>query len=765
MKLVKLFITAICIYSLQVNNATGQVWKPVPGNIMTPWAADVTPDNAWQEYPRPQMVRKDWKNLNGLWDFEISMGTNNRPLQNYTRKILVPFCVESALSGIKETIRGSQEMLYRRLFDIPENWKGKRILLHFEAVDYQTKLWIDDKYVGEHKGGYDAFTFDITDALNSTGTHNIKLVVWDPTNYGTQPVGKQSLPELVRGYRYTPTSGIWQTVWMEPVEEVSISSIKVLPDIDNSTFTVETGLKGWGYDHQLKVQAFDKGTMVASGEALPGKPVVMKISNPKLWSPDSPFLYDLKVTLVKNNSVVDEVESYFGMRKISMARDESGLMRINLNNKAIFQLGPLDQGYWPDGILLPASDDALKYDIEYLKKIGCNMARVHIKVHPERWYFHCDKLGLLVWQDMVSPWSRYSRSEVGGAAAWEAEWEKIMDQLYNHPSIVQWIVFNESWVQYDTERLTSWTQRKDPSRLVTNASGWIDRNVGNIRDFHDYTLYPSVAWVPKYYDRAMVIGEGGGFDLPIKGHLWFPEQTMPDKIDRAGDLVRETYNSASVLEERYTEWIDNVTLLKKYGLDAMVYTQISDVEIELNGWLTYDRKVSKILEERLAKIHSKLFSTPMKGKIILPLSLNTPQEWQYSYSQPVEDWFKKGNSGKWNTGKAPFGRSMVTVPEVNTKWENETLFLQKDVNIKTLPSRAGVIVYSSGLTNIYINGEFAMQINNLRRQDLELKVSEVILSAKAVSLLKKGTNHIAIKAEFTSAEQQFNYFDIGLVEY
>jgi Glycosyl hydrolases family 2, sugar binding domain/Glycosyl hydrolases family 2/Glycosyl hydrolases family 2, TIM barrel domain len=753
-----------CLTIMQINKSGAQDWKPVLGNIMTSWAAGVTPDNVWKEYPRPQMVRKEWKNLNGLWDFALSIGTNNKPPQVYTRKILVPFCVESALSGIKETVRGSQEMMYRRFFTIPETWRGKRVLLHLEAVDYYARLWIDGKFIGEHKGGYDSFQFDITNYLSTGENHEINLVVWDPSNEGTQPVGKQTVLGLSRG-RYTATSGIWQTVWLEPVEEFSVNNLKILPDLDNGTVTVQAGLKGWGSNPQIKVQVLDNGTEVVSGTGSADKAVTLNIKNAKLWSPEIPFLYDLKVSLMSDDKTIDEVGSYFGMRKISTGRDAAGLMRIYLNYKEIFQLGPLDQGYWPDGILLPASDEGLKYDVEYLKKIGCNMDRIHIKVQPERFYYYCDKLGLLLWQDMISPWSSFSRSEIGGAKDFETMWEKIIDQLYSHPSIIQWTVFNEGWVQYDTERLTDWTKKKDPSRLVSNASGWIDRHVGDVRDFHDYTFYPSIAWVPENYPRPMVIGEGGGFDLTTKEHLWNPELVMPEKVDRAGDLNRETVGNPNVLDERYNSWIDNIAILRNYGLNAVVYTQISDVENEVNGWMTYDRKVSKIPEERLAAIHSKLFKPLMQGQTILPLSMNKPQSWQFSFTEPAKEWFKKGNTGKWSTGNAPFGTSQMYVPEVNTKWTAPGLYLQKEFSLKSISAMLSIIIYNTGVTDVYINGELAVQINNLKRNDSELKMSEVFLPDKAMKLLKSGSNHIAVKFAFTPMDQALNYFDMGLNEY
>jgi hypothetical protein len=760
----KQILASIIYFTALLLPAKSQEWKPVPGNIMTQWAASVTPVNVWKEYPRPQLVRKEWMNLNGLWDFTVTLGYNTGPAQRFNRKILVPFCVESALSGIKEPITGFQEMKYRRFFTVPEGWKGMRLILHFDAVDYQSKLWIDGKYAGEHKGGYDAFQYDITDYLNASDNHEINMVIWDPSNTGTQPVGKQTLQGLSRG-RYTPTSGIWQTVWMEPVNEVSIKNLKIIPDIDKGVVTVQAGLKGSGKNYQLKIAASDNGKQVATVTGAAESIITLSVPDAKLWSPDSPFLYDMKVTLLNGDRIEDEVNSYFGMRKASIERASDGMMHVNLNNKRIFQLGPLDQGYWPDGILTPPSDDALKFDVEYLKKIGCNMDRIHIKVQPDRFYYYCDKMGILVWQDMISPWSQISRADVGGAKAWEAEWETIIDQLISHPSIIQWTVFNEGWVQYDTERLTEWTKKKDPSRIVSNASGWFDRNVGDIRDFHDYTLYPSIAWVPQYYPRAMVLGEGGGIDLPLNGNLWNPELVMPDKIDRAGDLNRETTNSKEAFEERYKVWIDNLVLLQNYGLDAVVYTQISDVENEVNGWLTYDRKVSKIPVEKLAQIHSELFKQPQQAKVILPLSAVKPQQWQYSLTEPSKDWFKN-NSGKWNSGNGPFGKGELYAPAVHTTWGEKALYLKKDFSLSSVPKALSVVNYNTGISDIYINGEFALQLVNLERNDTELKVSEVLLPEKAMKLLKQGSNTIAIHMEYNPADNnRVQHFDFGLNAY
>lgn len=765
-------VVAACVLFFQDAALIAQDWKPVSGHLLTPWAETVNPNRVWPEYPRPQLVRKEWMNLNGLWDFALVLGTNQAPSSVlYERKILVPFCVESALSGLKLSVGANQEMWYRRFFFIPEGWKGKRILLNFQAVDYEARIWVNGVFIGTHKGGYDAFHFDITDALGAIRNHELCVAVWDPSDAGTQPIGKQAVAGVSKG-NYTATSGIYQTVWLEPVSAVSIDRIKVTPDSGLGAVSIETILRGWEDYHVIKVRVFDHGKQVAFSEGNSQNPIVLKIDRPKLWSPDSPFLYDLKVSLHHRGQVIDEVESYFGMRRISMARDAAGFLRILLNRQEIFQFGPLDQGYWPDGLLTPPSDQALQFDVDYLKKTGCNMDRVHIKVQPERFYYHCDKAGILLWQDMISPASHLLRSEVGGGRTWELEWAAIIDQLYNHPSIVQWIVFNESWGQFDTERITDWTKRKDPTRLVTNASGWIDRECGDIRDFHDYTLYPSVGWVPAKYPRAMVLGEAGGHEFAVNGHLWQPDLDLIERIDRAGDLIREVVLSAEDLDERYSLWIDNLSGLREYGLTSVVYTQLSDVENELNGWLTYDRQVSKLPVERLAELHGRLFQ-PLTAdqKSVIPLSMSLPQEWMYLTEALNAGWYKQDNRENWRTGLGPFGVPLWNVPDVRTLWNSGMLYLQRDFTLAAVPAEWSVVLYNHGVTDLYINGEHALQINNLRRWDPEIKVSRVWLPKKATALLKEGSNHLAIKYEFGCIVQTSVYgpqatpsyfFDMGL---
>ena len=763
----RISIVFILVLLLQYSFIQAQNWAPVPGQIMTNWANNVTPENVWKEYPRPQMVRTDWLNLNGLWDFEITERDTNKIAINYARKILVPFCVESALSGIKETITGKQQMIYRRFFSIPSHWNQKHLILHFEAVDYETKVWVDGKYVGIHKGGYDHFQFDIAGFLNKDEKHEIKLVVWDPTNEGSQPIGKQALPAIRNRTKYTATSGIWQTVWLEPTNEVAIESIKIIPNIDNGTISLQTKVVGATQGARIKIQAFDQGKEIASSIAAIGEPVSLQLNQPKLWSPTNPFLYDFKLSLINDGKVVDEVSSYFGMRKISMGRDQEGYMRILLNNEIIYQLGPLDQGYWPDGILTPASDQALRYDIAYLKKIGANMDRMHMKVQPERWYYHCDQLGILVWQDMVSPTKFIDTKSNLNPSDFELEHNITVDQLYNHPSIIQWVLFNESWGQYDTERLTAALKAKDPTRLVINASGWHDKKVGDIRDFHDYTIHPAIALVNKNDDRAMVLGEAGGIDLLIPGHLWTPDLKGGTKIktDWSIDFKKGIVKSADELIEKYKILLDDLFQLKKYGLNAVVYTQISDVEDEISGWMTYDRKVSKLPETTFAALHEQFFKPTMTGKFILPLSINEPQQWNYSFTAPSNDWIKNLMLSDFKTGMAPFGIESNNVHKVNTPWNTNSLFLNKEFTLSSVPSKLSLIACNTGITDVYINGAYVMQFNNFLKNDPEIKISETLLSDKAMKLLKLGVNQLSLKFNFPSVGKPVYYYDFGIKEY
>lgn len=613
MKKTILLLTAVCLVFTPFLLAS-EKYKPVTGKIMTKWAKDVSPDNVWQDYPRPQLVRKDWKNLNGLWDYAL-LAQNSQAPANYQGRILVPFCVESALSGVGKSVSANDRIWYHRTFEVPSGWKGKRVMLNFEAVDWRSAVWVNDVFVGSHKGGYDRFSFDITRALKENGLQKIVVCVDDPSSFGTQARGKQQISQ--GGIWYTPVSGIWQTVWLEALPaQRYIKEIKIIPDIDKNSVTIIPMLdKPSDLDYRVDIAVLDGDMQLAQAQAKANKPVEIKINNPKLWSPDEPFLYGLKLDLTLNENDkepqrIDQITSYFGMRKISLADGPAGNKIMHLNNKPLFHYGTLDQGWWPDGLYSPPSDEAMKYDIEITKKMGFNMIRKHIKVEPARWYYWCDKLGIMVWQDMPSamivPNGRYIQ-QIGGndpdlikstkdTAQFELEMRQMIDQHFNAPSIVMWVPFNEGWGQYDTIRICSWIKQYDPTRLVNPASGWALRPCGDIYDIHSYS---KTVQVPKmFHDRASVVGEYGGIGLPIKEHLWNPDMK---------NWGYQTYQGKEELLKNYTHKFNQIVEMKKNGLSGAVYTQTTDVESEVNGLMTYDRKVIKIEPEKLNEIHSVLY--------------------------------------------------------------------------------------------------------------------------------------------------------------
>jgi beta-galactosidase/beta-glucuronidase len=514
-----------------MSSAARAEWRPAKGPLMTRWAKDVKPNQALPEYPRPQMERGEWQNLNGLWSYAIV--AQGAPLPKKSDgQILVPFPVESALSGVMKPLGPDQHLWYRRTFEVPRRWQGQRVLLHFGAVDWEATVLVNGREVGRHRGGYDGFSFDITDALRRAGEQELMVVVWDPTDRGPQARGKQVLKP--GGIMYTATSGIWQTVWLEPVPVDHITSLRITPDVDAGAVKVEVDANTPYLNYTLKIAVSERGRQVAAAEMAAHGPVItlpqstsLPLPHAKLWSPDSPFLYDLKLTLTRGGKTVDEVKSYFGMRKIALAPDADGTLRLCLNGKALFQFGLLDQGFWPDGLYTAPTDAALRYDIEMTRKLGFNMARKHVKVEPDRWYYWADRLGLLVWQDMPSAHAgdtKTDRIRPGNEAAaqqFETELKALVSGRINHPCIVMWVPFNEGWGQYDTPRLAGWVKQLDPSRLVNNASGWTDRGAGDVMDLHHYPAPEA----PKLEAlRASVLGEFGGLGLPVRGHTWQGEK-------------------------------------------------------------------------------------------------------------------------------------------------------------------------------------------------------------------------------------------------
>ncbi|KPI32581.1 alpha-L-arabinofuranosidase B [Actinobacteria bacterium OV320] len=571
--------------------AAAQAWTPKPSPMTTPWTNQVPTDTPLPEYPRPQLTRPDWANLNGIWDFAVTSADAGRPA-SFTEQIRVPFVAESALSGIQRKITQNDKLWYKRGFTVPTNWNGRRVQLNFGAGDWRTTVWVNGRQAGAaHSGGYDAFSYDITDLLNG-GTNTVVVSVWDPTQTGSQAVGKQHIndvaPHAGGGIFYTAASGLWQTVWLEPTAPAYVGRLDLVPDPANSRLKVTvrgTGTSG----HQARVTVSTGGTTVGTATGAVGTEFTVPVPNPHLWSPDDPFLYDVRADLLAGTTTVDSVGSYTGMRTIGLA-SVGGMQRPVLNGKFVFQTGTLDQGYWPDGIYTAPTDAALRYDLQKHKDLGFNMVRKHIKVEPQRWFYWADRLGLLVWQDM--PAMDLRTPDTAARAQWEAEYDRVIDQHRSSPSLVMWVDQNEGWGQYDQARIAAKVKAYDPTRLVNNMSGVnccgsVDGGNGDVVDHHVYvgpgTTVPSAT-------RAAVLGEFGGLGFKVAGHEWYP----------GGGFSYEDQSDLAHLDNRFVGLLDAIREVRMpRGLSASVYTEITDVENEANGLLTYDRQVVKVDEARV----------------------------------------------------------------------------------------------------------------------------------------------------------------------
>ncbi|MDE6622803.1 MAG: beta-galactosidase [Alistipes sp.] len=590
--------------------AAAAQWQPAGERIKTSWGEQLDPENVLPEYPRPQMVRAEWRNLNGLWNYAI-LPAGEQPAA-WDGEILVPFAAESSLSGVDRRVGAGQELWYERSFSVPTSWSGRRVLLHFGAVDWRADVWVNGVSLGRHEGGYTPFGFDITSALKRGG-NTLRVRVWDPTDRGCQPRGKQvERPEVIW---YTPVTGIWQTVWLEAVPQQYVSNVVTTPDLDRRTFRVAVETSGAQPGDRVEVTLLDGGEKVAAAAALCGADAELYVASPKLWSPSSPHLYDLEVALVRGGKVVDRVTSYAAMRKFSTGRDRDGIVRLCLNDEPLFQFGLLDQGWWPDGLYTAPTDEALVYDIEKTKAWGYNMIRKHIKVEPARWYWHCDRLGMIVWQDMPSgdqadrkpQWQdknyftgEEKRRSAESAACYRKEWREIIDALRGFPSIGVWVPFNEAWGQFDTEAIAEWTKAYDPARLVNPASGGNHYLTGDMLDLHNY---PEPSLYLYDANRATVLGEFGGIGFVMREHLWEP--------DRNWGYVN--FNSPTEVTDEYERYAAKLEELIGRGFSAAVYTQTTDVEIEVNGLMTYDRKAVKVDEARIRKINERICQS-LNGK-------------------------------------------------------------------------------------------------------------------------------------------------------
>jgi hypothetical protein len=713
--------------------AARAAWAPVPGNIMTRWAAQVSPTNAHPEYPRPQMTRPDWLCLNGLWQFSTATASQAAPVgQTLAEQILVPYPVESALSGLK---RHESRMWYRRTFDVPAAWSGQRVLIHFGAVDWQATVVVNGKHIGGHRGGFTGFSFDITSALKPAGPQEIIVGVYDPTDTQGQPRGKQVLNP--NGIWYTPSSGIWQTVWLEPVPNARIDKLKIVPDVDAGVVRVNVKAVNSEAGDTVHLKAMDGTTVVSEIDGAPGKDIALPVPNAKLWSPASPTLYDLTVTLNHSGAKADKVGSYFGMRKIALGKDARGITRPLLNGQFVFQVGPLDQGFWPDGLLAAPTDDALKYDLEVEKQLGFNMVRKHIKVEPDRWYYWCDKLGLMVWQDMVSG--------NNDTADWKIEFEKelvqTIDAVSNHPCIVTWVVFNEGWGQFDTERLTARTKQLDPTRLVNNATGWTDRGVGDMVDWH---VYPGPGSPNPEPTRMAVLGEFGGLGLVIDNHLW-----------NTGSWSYAGYPDQATLTQAFLDlWRGVYRLRDNPGLSAVVYTQTTDVEVEINGLMTYDRAVIKMDPAKVKAYVTGNFPPP--PVTILPTAETKPAAWKYVTVKPAANWFAVGfGDSSWSSGASGFGTAGTPGAIIGTTWNTNDIWIRRTFNVDAIPAGTPVLrLHHDEDCEVYVNGVLAIAPTGY-----VTSYQYVSMTPESIATLHVGANTIAIHCHQTVGGQ---YIDAGI---
>ena len=726
--------------------ATGAIkkiaWEKKEAPLMSIFADDVDVNNVWGEYPRPQMERKEWKSLNGIWDFQpLFADREGMPADAYSMEILVPFPVESALSGI---MKEYNRFAYRRFFTVPEEWEDKNLLIHFEAVDHECELFVNGQSVGKHDGGYDPFTFDVTKYLTDEGEQELVLKVYDPTDLGGQPRGKQTLSP--GGIMYTSTSGIWQSVWMEPVEDIYVDKFTVLPNVDEGTVAVNVTVEG-DSEAQVLIEVLDGDAVVSTATSVQGKKTVIPVPDAKLWSPDSPFLYDLNIKVLCDGDTLDKVKGYFGMRKISLGKDD-GYTRIYLNNQPIFNIGPLDQGFWPDGIYIAPTDAAMLYDIQSTKQMGFNMIRKHIKVEPRRWYYHCDRLGMLVWQDMPSG------NSYGGVGLDQPQFKKEMtamiNNLYNAPSIIMWIIFNESQGRHDVETLVKYVKSLDGSRLVNQDSqyGVHSTYVGDVWDIHQYPN-PACVICPNK-NLATVCGEYGGLKYKENGHVW-----------GSGDWGYATMGSRKELMDTYEQYVfDLVKFRDCFGMCGGVYTQITDVEIEINGLITYDRAVVKVDFDRMAEINSRLVKSMLKKDTIIATASEGGEMWKMTTTTPADNWYATDfNDSNWKTKKSGFGTAGTPNSTVGTTWNTSDIWIRKNFRLdgmnRAMADSLVMLLNHDEDCEIYVNGVKLASFEGYKNGYIVVDITTNVKNA----LKYDEDNVIAIHCHQTSGGQ---YIDAGI---
>jgi len=738
--------------------AFGQSDDILKSNLRTRWSADINPEKVWTEYPRPQMTRDNYSILNGYWQYAILPKETGEP-EKFQGKILVPFAAESQLSGVKKTVGENNYLWYKRTFKNPDLTANERLLLHFGAVDWETKVFVNGKEVGIHHGGFDAFSFDISKYLRA-GEQEIIVRVWDPSDKGTQPRGKQvSDPQ---GIWYTPVTGIWQTVWLEKVPDNRIDRITAIPDVDGRTLTVTVKTITTKNDCTIRLTALSADKMIAESSIGVNDPgieniVTLQIPTPRLWSPEDPFLYDLKVELLDaDGQVVDRVGSYFGMRKISLGKDAKGYTRIMLNNKPLFQFGLLDQGWWPDGLYTPPSEEAMLFDVLATKKMGFNMLRKHVKVESARFYYHCDKMGMLVWQDMpngnylkdlrIEAWEGEDvKRPEESAKQFERELKNMMDQLAHYPSLLVWVPFNEGWGQYDTKRITEWVKKYDASRLVDSPSGWADRGAGDIIDVH---IYPGPGMEAAENNRAAVVGEFGGLGYPVKDHLWWDKKNW-------GYL---TYSDKEKFAYEFEKLISSLKGLVSAGLSAAIYTQTTDVEGEVNGLITYDREVVKIEHDKIREMILPLYEDYWDAYYFVRDAESEPNEWNVSSAFPSNGWTStEFDDFQWQKQNTPLTTYDNFFLDSATTWDGKELFLRKEFESTTMPDKLYLKHYvPNAKIEVYLNGKLLWKHED--KGGRKRHYTHVDISNQK-HLMKSGKNVLSVILDKAAENASF---DIGL---
>lgn len=725
-------------------------WRPAATPLLTSFGRAVDPNAPWPEYPRTQLVRERWKSLNGLWEFAPAREDEAPPVgRALAQQILVPFAMESSLSGVGAH---HERAWYRRTFEVPGEWRDGEVLLHFEASDWETTVWLNGVELGAHRGGYERFSFDLAPHLRPAGPQELVVGVFDPTSRGDQPRGKQTLnPE---GIWYTPTTGLWQSVWIEPVSPTHLELVSLAPSLAQASLDVGVAIRmAANAKPSAEIAVRAEGQEVARGTTDADGRTKLAIPSPRAWSPSDPFLYDVEIVVREGERVVDRATSYFGLRDVALRADARGVPRIELNGTPLFQIGVLDQGFWPDGVYTAPSDVALKSDIELAKKLGFNLIRKHVKVEPERWYTWCDRLGILVWQDIPSA----DDHRPADVEVLRNEIDEIVTQRSNHPSIVDWVVFNEGWGQFGansghadaevleegTHALAQRVRALDPTRLVTEASGWTDVGGG---DLHDVHIYPGPGMPESDGKRAAVLGEFGGLGLPIAGHTW----------DEKSWGYRGVAD-ARALAFGYENLLRGVYELVDKGLCAAVYTQLTDVESECNGLVTYDRAVIKADVERIARANRgelpKLVTVVADGR-------SEAVEWSYTTESPAQGvawWSREFDASAWTRGAAGFGAEGTPGAHVRTPWTSSDIWLRREIEVPSGGGELAFVVHHDEDCEIHVNG--ASEPIRLTGYTTSYELVPLPDDVKGVKL-EAGKNTLAIHCHQTRGGQ---YIDVGVV--